>query len=270
MGQLHLFTELFGAPEKAHNKLGELCNWYLGALTSQDAEGKLSGCEEGTFLVRMRRFAADSGLLAISYVGKKKQIKHINVYKEPNQDLFYTAYNEPVYKNFKELVEDNPNLKKHYEANPSVYKEYIKQFAAARVEQANESSQIVDKSEPPSTKTEISAKPTDSTAANDTDSKTEATEQEEPSEGGDREEKSNKLEPSESGLVFPNLESCKYTFSDLHQPGTEGVKGAVKKAFLQKEENEGTSWKTRFFILSERCKTLYFYKTDNVLFPIFF
>jgi hypothetical protein len=59
---MHLFNELFGPVERAYNKLGEMCEWYHGALTSQDVESKLSGCEEGTFLFRMRRFSADSGI----------------------------------------------------------------------------------------------------------------------------------------------------------------------------------------------------------------
>jgi hypothetical protein len=40
----------------------------LGSLTSSDASSRLEGLEEGTFLIRLRRFSADSGLLAMSFV----------------------------------------------------------------------------------------------------------------------------------------------------------------------------------------------------------
>ena len=142
----------------------------------------------------MRRFSADSGIIALSYVNKKnKQAKHINIFKEPNQDLFYTAYNEPVYKTLKELIEDDPNLKKPYESNPSVYKEYIKQFTAARVESQEKSTDTSEFVKEDSSSQVISDKSVDD-------------------ENIEKNSDDNNMfvEPSDVGLVFQNLESGKY------------------------------------------------------------
>jgi hypothetical protein len=107
LGQLHLFTELLGPINVAFRNLGEICLWYHGALTSGDAESKLAGQPEGTFLLRLRRFAADSGLLALSLVGKKG-ITHTNIYKEPIADVYYTGFTEPIYATVQELIRAHP------------------------------------------------------------------------------------------------------------------------------------------------------------------
>ena len=130
VGQLHLFTELLGPISSAYRNLGEICLWYHGALTSSDAESRLAGQPEGTFLLRLRRFAADSGLLALSLVGKKG-ISHTNIYKEPVADVYYTGFNEAVYVTVQDLIRAHSLCIRECESQ--VARDYFKQFEAARL-----------------------------------------------------------------------------------------------------------------------------------------
>ncbi len=93
-------------------------------MSGRDGAG-VCACSQG-----LCSFAADSGLLALSVVGKKG-ITHTNLYKEPVSELYFTGYHEPVFTTVQELVHAHPLCTKP--AETSVYREFCAQFEAARL-----------------------------------------------------------------------------------------------------------------------------------------
>ena len=101
--QLFLCIELFGEFEKCYKQLDRLCNWYQGSLTSVDSVNKLKEKPNGTFLIRLRRFSADSGLLALTYK-ENDEIKHVNIYKDPLSDYYFISPDDLLYSSIEEVV----------------------------------------------------------------------------------------------------------------------------------------------------------------------
>lgn len=116
LSQLQLFTSVFGDLKYCMRHLPGISDWYHGWVSTQEAQDKLRGQPEGTFLLRLRKFSLDDAVLAVSVQTQLQAVQTFSILNDAKSERYVITDAEGVpgatqYATIKQAVEAHPSCK---------------------------------------------------------------------------------------------------------------------------------------------------------------